>query len=58
MASLMITMTDVFYGIGDFSQMILLHGFIKKTQQTPNSDIDLAIKRLKEWKHEHKTQIQ
>ena len=40
----------------DFSQMILLHGFIKKTQQTPNSDIDLAIKRLKEWKHEHKTQ--
>ena len=42
----------------DFSQIIFLHGFIKKTQQTPNSDIDLAIKRLKEWKHEHKTQIQ
>ena len=40
------------------SQMILLHGFIKKTQQTPNSEIDLAIKRLKEWKHEHKTQNQ
>jgi phage-related protein len=40
------------------SQMILLHGFIKKTQQTPNSDIDLAIKRLKEWKHEHKAQNQ
>ncbi len=33
------------------SQMILLHGFIKKTQQTDTADIDLAIKRLKEWKN-------
>lgn len=29
-------------------QMILLHGFIKKTQKTPKSDIDLARKRWKE----------
>lgn len=29
-------------------QMILLHGFIKKTQQTPNADLDLAVKRKKE----------
>jgi phage-related protein len=35
------------------SQMILLHGFVKKTQKTPASDIDVAIKRFKEWKHEH-----
>jgi phage-related protein len=28
--------------------MILLHGFIKKTQQTPKTDIDLALKRMKE----------
>ena len=34
------------------AQMILLNGFIKKTQQTPQSEIELAIKRLKEWKHE------
>lgn len=34
------------------AQMILLHGFVKKTQQTPGSDIELAIKRLKDWKHE------
>ncbi len=33
------------------SQMILLHGFIKKTQQTDPADIDLAIKRLKEWEN-------
>jgi len=30
--------------------MILLHGFIKKTQQTRKNDIDLAEKRFKEWR--------
>ena len=34
----------------DQSEMILLHAFIKKTQQTNAKDIELAIKRLKEWK--------
>lgn len=29
-------------------QMILLHGFIKKTQKTPSGDITLAVKRMKE----------
>ena len=27
-------------------QMVLLHGFIKKTQKTPEPDIDLALKRM------------
>ena len=31
--------------------MILLHGFIKKTQQTPAADIAVALKRYKEWRH-------
>ena len=26
-------------------RMMLLHGFIKKTQKTPQRDIDLALKR-------------
>ena len=30
-------------------QMVLLHGFIKKTQRTPNDDIELAERRFKEW---------
>ncbi len=30
-------------------RMVLPHGFIKKTQQTPNDDIKLAEKRFKEW---------
>jgi phage-related protein len=28
--------------------MVLLHGFIKKTQQTPARDVRLALKRMKE----------
>jgi len=30
------------------SQMVLLHGFIKKTQKTPAKDLQLAEKRMKE----------
>jgi phage-related protein len=29
-------------------QMVLLHAFIKKTQRTPEQDLDLAVKRQKE----------
>jgi phage-related protein len=29
-------------------RMVLLHGFIKKTQKTPDADIELATKRKKE----------
>jgi phage-related protein len=29
-------------------RMVLLHAFIKKTQKTPDSDLDLASKRMKE----------
>lgn len=32
----------------DQGQMVLLHGFVKKTRRTPNSDLDLAAKRMKE----------
>ena len=31
-------------------RMILLHGFIKKTRKTPDGEIALADKRLKEWR--------
>jgi phage-related protein len=40
----------VLFAVEDF-EMILLHGFIKKTQKTNPADIELAIKRLKEWKN-------
>ena len=28
-------------------QMVLLHGFVKKTRKTPKADLDLALKRRK-----------
>jgi phage-related protein len=40
----------VLFAIED-AEMILLHGFVKKTQKTNPSDIELAIKRFKEWKN-------
>ena len=33
----------------DGKEMVLLHGFIKKTQSTPVQDIDLAKARWSEW---------
>jgi len=33
------------------SEMILLHAFVKKAQQTNPAGIALATKRLKEWKN-------
>src|SRR5215204_5628749 len=30
------------------SKMVLLHGFIKKSQKTPTDDLDLALKRKRE----------
>ena len=36
----------IFCIVGD--QMVLLHGFIKKTQKTPRREILLALKRAKE----------
>ena len=33
----------------EHAEIILLHGFIKKTRQTNPADIELATKRMKEW---------
>ena len=37
----------VLFSIRD-GEMVLLHGFVKKTQKTPPKDIDLALQRMKE----------
>jgi phage-related protein len=29
-------------------RMVLLHGFVKKTQKTPKADLELALKRRRE----------
>lgn len=30
--------------------MVLLHGFVKKTSKTPKSELDLALKRMRDYK--------
>jgi phage-related protein len=30
--------------------MVLLHGFVKKTQKTPRYELDLALKRMNQLK--------
>ena len=40
----------VFYGMMVGKQIIILHSFIKKTQETPDKEIRKARKRLKEVK--------
>ena len=36
----------VFFCVHD-SSMVLLHGFIKKSQKTPAHELDVAVKRVK-----------
>ena len=37
------------YATLDKDNMVILHGFKKKTQKTPPKEINTALKRLKEW---------
>jgi len=41
----------VFYFTADMQKIVLLHGFIKKTQETPQKEIDIAVKRMEEILH-------
>ena len=38
----------VLFYVGQGDEMVLLHGFIKKTQKTPPDDLELAKKRKRE----------
>ncbi|HTQ15729.1 MAG TPA: type II toxin-antitoxin system RelE/ParE family toxin [Rhizomicrobium sp.] len=39
----------VFFTVDD-GKMVLLHGFIKKSQATPETELDVARMRLKQWR--------
>ncbi len=43
----------VFFTI-DGDEMVLLHGFIKKSQATPASELELARKRLQSWRRSYR----
>jgi phage-related protein len=40
------TIARVLFCVGD-GDMVLRHGFIKKSQKTPKGDLDLALKRMR-----------
>jgi phage-related protein len=40
----------VLFAVED-GEMVLLHGFMKKTQRTDPADIAKALQRWKEWEH-------
>jgi phage-related protein len=37
-------------------EMVLLHGFIKKSQKTPEQDLELALKRKQKLENQAKNQ--
>jgi len=39
----------IFFHSGARKALVVVHGFIKKTQKTASSDIDLARKRMREF---------
>ena len=44
----------VFYCTLVGKRIMVLHGFIKKTQETPRKELDIAIRRMKEVKNEQR----
>lgn len=42
----------VFYFTREASRILVFHAFVKKTQKTPQHEIELGMKRLKEMLHE------
>nr|WP_243418830.1 type II toxin-antitoxin system RelE/ParE family toxin [Pseudoflavonifractor capillosus] len=39
----------IFYFIWDGNKLVLLHGFTKKTQKTPPTEIAIAKKRMEDY---------
>lgn len=44
----------VFYCTAQKNKIVMLHGFIKKTQKLPKKELKLAIKRMREVKNHEK----
>ncbi len=40
------------YFVADGASLVVVRAFVKKTQQTPPREIDLALRRMKDWKDE------
>lgn len=45
----------VFYAVVTQDSVLILHGFIKKTQKTPAKELETTFNRLKDWKIRNQT---
>jgi phage-related protein len=43
----------IVYIVAQKDAILALHGFIKKTQKTPEKEINIALKRYLDWKNQH-----
>ena len=43
----------ILYAIAIAHRVLILHGFVKKSQKTPTKEINLALKRLSDWNSRH-----
>jgi phage-related protein len=41
------------YAVYTQKAILILHGFVKKTQQTPQKEMDIALERYKDWKNRY-----
>ncbi|MDD2449967.1 MAG: type II toxin-antitoxin system RelE/ParE family toxin [Sulfurimonas sp.] len=41
------------YAIDKTNEIVILHSFVKKTQKTPKKDIEIALKRKKDFENEN-----
>jgi len=46
----------IFYFTWSKETIVLLHGFIKKTQKTPRGELEIAQKRLTDYRKRHSNQ--
>jgi len=44
----------VFYCFLEGKRILVLHGFVKKTEETPRKELRIAIRRMREVKNERK----
>ena len=43
----------IFYIVPEINSVLILHGFIKKSQKTPPKEIQTALKRYSDWQSRH-----
>ena len=43
----------ILYAVYTQKSILILHGFVKKTQKTPQKEMDIALERYRDWKRRY-----